>query len=142
MLGYRWWLRDIHEATTTDPRQPGTIEARGYTEQWESAYTRLGLAFSSRLSPTWWLFAEAGGQYPFYNANTFDLTRDTVTVKPAPRWSAFAELGARYRRVRLAVFYEGYRVGQSPVNRIGTIGFVQPQSNEDIVGMSFAWCFR
>ena len=65
-----------------------------------------------------------------------------MTVKPAPRWSAFAELGARYRRVRLAVFYEGYRVGQSPVNRIGTIGFVQPQSNEDIVGMSFAWCFR
>ena len=65
-----------------------------------------------------------------------------VTLKPVPRWSAFAELDARSRRFRLALFYEGYRVGQSPVKRIGTIGLLQPQSNEDIIGVSLAWCCR
>jgi hypothetical protein len=141
-LGYRWWLRDIHDTTTTDPSQPGMIPVQGYTEQWESAYTKLGMAFAYHLSRAWRLFAEAGGQYPFYNANTFDITRDTVTVKPEPRWSAFAELGARYRHLRLVVFYEGYRVGQSPVTGVGTTGFLQPQSRENIVGVSLAWCFR
>jgi len=141
-LGYRWWLRDIHDATTTDPSQPGMIQARGYTEHWESAYTKLGMAFSHLLSREWRLFAEAGGKYPFYNANTFDSGTGTVTVKPEPRWSAFAELGARYRLLRLALFYEGYRVDQSPVRRVGMTEFLQPQSNEDIVGVSVAWCFR
>jgi len=141
-LGYRWWLRDIHDTTTTDPSQPGMIQAQGYTEQWESAYTKLGLAFSHLLSREWRLAVEAGGKYPFYNANTFDLGLGSMTVKPEPRWSAFAELGARYRQLRLTLFYEGYRVDQSPVRRRGTVEFFQPQSNEDIVGISVAWCFR
>jgi hypothetical protein len=141
-LGYRWWLRDIHDTTTTDPSQPGMIQAQGYTEHWESAYAKLGLAFSHLLSQEWRLLAEAGGKYPFYNANTFDLGLGPVTLKPEPRWSAFAELGARYRQLRLILFYEGYRVDQSPVHRVGTTEFLQPQSNEDIVGISVAWCFR
>jgi hypothetical protein len=33
-------------------------------------------------------------------------------------------------------------VDQSPVRRVGMTGFLQPQSNEDIVGVSVAWCFR
>jgi hypothetical protein len=141
-LGYRWWLRDIHDTTTTDPSQPGTIQVQGYTEQWESAYMKLGLAFSHLLSREWRLVVEAGGKYPFYNANTFDLGLGSVTVKPEPRWSAFAELGARYHQLRLTLFYEGYRVDQSPGRRHGTVEFFQPQSNEDIVGISVAWCFR
>jgi len=104
------------------------------------------VSFAHCLDQEWRLFAEAGGKYPFSNANTLhieiDTGTDTVTLKPVPRWSAFAELGARSRRFRLALFYEGYRVGQSPVKRIGTIGLLQPQSNEDIVGVSLAWCFR
>jgi hypothetical protein len=76
------------------------------------------------------------------NANTFDLGLGSVTVKPEPRWSAFAELGARYHQLRLTLFYEGYRVDQSPGRRHGTVEFFQPQSNEDIVGISVAWCFR
>jgi hypothetical protein len=149
-LGYRWWLRDIHNATTTDPNRSEPVQALGYTEHWESAYTKLGVAFSHRLDREWRLFAEAGGKYPFSNANTLHIEIDTetdtmtrtVTLKPVPRWSAFAELGARSRRFRLALFYEGYRVGQSPVKRIGPVGLLQPQSNEDIVGVSLAWCFR
>jgi hypothetical protein len=149
-LGYRWWLRDIHDATLTDPRRSAPVQVLGYTEHWESAYTKLGVAFSHRLSREWQLFAEAGGKYPFYNANTIHLeietAPDTVTanpvLKPTPRWSAFAELGARYRRVRLALFYEGYRVGLSPVRPLGPLGLVQPESHEDLVGVSLAWCFR
>jgi hypothetical protein len=146
-LGYRWWLRDIHDATTTDPSRS---EALGYMEHWESAYTKLGMAVSHRLGREWRLFAEAGGKYPFYNANTIHLEIETAphtvvvnpVVKPTPRWSAFAELGARYRRFRLAFFYEGYRVGQSPVRHIGPLGLFQPQSKEDLVGVSLAWCFQ
>jgi hypothetical protein len=33
-------------------------------------------------------------------------------------------------------------VDQSPGRRHGTVEFFQPQSNEDIVGISVAWCFR
>jgi hypothetical protein len=149
-LGYRGWLRNIHDATITDPSRSAPVQSLGYTEHWDSAYTKLGVAVSYRLDQAWRLFAEAGGKYPFYNANSIHLEIETelqtvtgtLVVKPEPRWSAFAELGARYRHVRLALFYEGYRVGQSPVRHIGPLEFVQPQSKEDLVGISLAWCFQ
>src|SRR5262249_55064451 len=103
---------------------------------------KLGLAFSHLLSREWRLFAEAGGEYPFYNAHTFDLGLGSVTLQPEARWSAFAELGARHRQLPLTLFYEGYRGGHAPVRRVGTTEFLQPQSNEDIVGISVAWHFR
>jgi hypothetical protein len=30
-LGYRWWLRDIHDATITDPSRAAPVQALGYT---------------------------------------------------------------------------------------------------------------
>ena len=142
-LGYRWWLRDLQNSTTRDT--DGTVvSVQGYTEWWESVYTKLGTTVDYKINDQWRLFGEAGGKYPFYNANKVDIVGNgTVTIKPEPRWSLFAEVGARNRRFRPALFYEGYRVAQSPVVRINqTTGVLQPRSDEDIFGVSFAWCFR
>ncbi|HEY5988363.1 MAG TPA: autotransporter domain-containing protein, partial [Streptosporangiaceae bacterium] len=141
-LGYRWWLRDLQDSTASNGT--ATVAVSGYTEEWESLYTKAGMAVSHPLQGDWQLYAEAGGKYPFYNTNTVDIVGvGRTTVRPEPRWSAFAEIGARYRRFRPAIFYEGYRTGQSPVVRISpTTGILQPQSNEDVVGVSFSYCFR
>jgi hypothetical protein len=153
-LGYRWWLRDLQDSTAFDPAlsggRGGTVVVSGYTEEWESVYTKVGMAFSHPLDGSWQLFAEAGGKYPFYNTNTVDIAlAGKKTVRPEPRWSAFAELGARYKRFRPAVYYEGYRTGQSEVVDTGLvnargnrIGIFQPRSDEDVVGVSFSYCFR
>jgi hypothetical protein len=90
------------------------------------------------------LFCRGGGKYSFYNSNFSDIAGfGNTTVYPEPRWSAFAELGARSRTLRPALFYEGYRTGQSPVVPIShTSGVFQPKSDEDLVGVSFSYCFR
>ena len=142
-LGYRWWLRDLQNTTINDTTG-AAIQVQGYTEQWESAYTMLGAAVDYTINERWRLSWEAGGKYPFYNANRVDLVGvGKVTVKPEPRWSPFYEVGIRYNKFRFAHFYEGYRVAESPAVPISqTTAILQPRSNEDIFGVSFAWCFR
>lgn len=141
-LGYRWWLRDLQDSTTNNGTS--TVKVSGSTEVWESAYTKVGAALSMPLNKDWRIFVEGGGKYPFYNRSSSDIPGiGNTTVRPEPRWSAFAELGARSRTLRPAVFYEGYRTGQSPVVQISsTSGVVQPKSDEDVVGVSFSYCFR
>jgi hypothetical protein len=142
VIGYRWWIRDLQDSTANDGGT--TVKVSGNTEVWESAYTKVGAALSIPLTKDWRFFVEGGGKYPFYNSNTTDIAGvGNTTVRPEPRWSAFAELGARYRTFRPAVFYEGYRTGQSPQVRISpTSGVYQPKSDEDVVGVSFSYCFR
>lgn len=141
-LGYRWWIRDLQDSTTSSGNS--TVKVSGTTEAWQSAYTKVGAALSLPFTKDWRLFVEGGGKYPFFNSNSSDVTGfGNTTVRPEPRWSAFAELGARSRTFRTAVFYEGYRTGQSPVVRVSsTSGVFQPKSDEDVVGVSFSYCFR
>jgi hypothetical protein len=141
-LGYRWWQRDLQDSTANNGTS--TVKVSGSTEEWESAYTKVGAALSVPLTKDWRFFVEGGGKYPFYNRSTSDIAGiGSTTVRPEPSWSAFAEIGARSRTLRPAVFYEGYRTGQSPVVRISsTTGIVQPKSDEDVVGVSFSYCFR
>jgi hypothetical protein len=141
-LGYRWWLRDLQDSTAKNGSS--TVKVSGSTEEWESAYTKVGAALSLPLTKDWRIFVEGGGKYPFYNRSSSDTTGvGTLTLRPEPRWSAFAELGARSKTLRPALFYEGYRTGQSPVVRISsTTGVLQPKSDEDLVGVSFSYCFR
>jgi hypothetical protein len=141
-LGYRFWIRDLQDSTANNGTS--TVKVSGSTEVWESAYTKVGAALSIPLTKDWRIFVEGGGKYPFYNSNTSDIAGfGNNTVYPEPRWSAFAELGARSGTLRPALFYEGFRTGQSPVVRISsTSGVFQPKSDEDVVGVSFSYCFR
>lgn len=141
-VGYRWWIRDLQDTTTNNGTS--TVKVSGSTEEWQSAYTKVGAALSIPFTKDWRFFVEGGGKYPFYNRNSSDIAGiGNTTVRPEPRWSAFAELGARSGTFRPALFYEGYRTGQSPAVRISsTRSVIQPKTDEDLVGVSFSYCFR
>jgi hypothetical protein len=142
-IGYRIWLRDLHDSATTD-RNGQAVQVQGYTEVWESAYTKLGLNISHTLDNNWRLFLEGGVSYPFYNTNSVDIVGDgTITIRPEGRWSAFGETGIRTDKVRTAIFYQGYRTDQSPAVRINqSTSLLQPRSTEDVIGVSIGYCFR
>jgi hypothetical protein len=141
-LGYRWWMRDLQDSTANNGTS--NVKVNGGTEVWESAYTKVGAALSVPLTRDWRIFVEGGGKYSFYNSSYSDIAGvGDTTLRPEPRWSAFGELGARSGKLRTAVFYEGYRTGQSSLVRISsTMGVFQPKSYEDVVGVSFSYCFR
>jgi len=133
-IGYRWWLRFLEGQG-------------GYTEWWQTVYTKLGLRGEIPAGSDLTLFAEAGGKYPFLNRNTVDFSDiGTITVKPTSRWSVFAEIGARYGSFRPAIFYEGFRYGESPKVPIVVGGvdrfLFQPESSSDIIGINLGWAFR
>lgn len=142
-LGYRIWLRDLHDSTTRDGNGQ-SLRVQGYTETWESAYTKLGLTLTHTFDNGVGMFWEGGASFPFYNTNSVDVTGDgTVTVRPEGRWSAFGEIGVRTARIRTAVYYQGYRTDQSPAVRISqSVSILQPRSTEDVVGVSVGYCFR
>ena len=142
-IGYRWWLRDLHDTTAFDPGQGRNVSVGGYTEYWQTIYARLGAHLDYTLSDSLKLFWEAGAKYPFYNANTVKIVNaGEKTIRPGNAWSAFAEVGARYKRFRPAVFYEGFRYSQSPLVPIGgNSAIFQPESESDIIGISLGWAF-
>jgi hypothetical protein len=142
-IGYRWWLRDLHDSTAFDPVQGRNVPVGGYTEYWQTVYARLGAHLDYSVSDTWKLFWEAGAKYPFYNSNTVAFTDvGEKTIRPENAWSAFAEVGARYKRFRPSMFYEGFRYSQSPLVAIGgNRAIYQPKSDSDIVGISLGWAF-
>lgn len=142
-LGYRIWLRNLQDSTTRDANGQ-IVQVQGYTETWESAYTKLGLSLSHTLENNWRLFLEGGASFPFYNTNSVDVIGNgTVTTRPEGRWAAFGEFGVRAARIRTAVYYQGYRIDQSPAVRVSqSVAILQPRSTEDVVGVSVGYCFR
>jgi len=142
-LGYRIWLRDLHDSTTRDGNGQ-TLQVQGYTETWESAYTKLGLSLTHTFDSGMQMFWEGGAIYPFYNTNSVDVSGNgTVTVRPVGRWSAFGEFGVRTARIRTAIYYQGYRTAPSPAVPISTsVSLLQPRSTEDVVGVSVGYFFR
>ena len=135
--GYRWWLRELHNSSsaTGDP-------VSGYTEYWQTAYLRMGARGRYRDPSGVSFFAEGGAKYPFYTGNSVDFAGSGVTTfRPGAEWSGFAEAGASYRHLRLALSYEGFRFSTSPLVQIGTKAFFQPESSSDIFGLSLGWAF-
>ena len=141
-IGYRWWLRALESSTATDT-DGKPFPVGGYTEVWQTLYSRVGLRGNSEVSTDFNLFCEAGGKYPFLNRNSADNPgTGTVTLRPDPRWSLFAEVGARYGKFRPALFYEGFRFGQSPAVPVGGgLALLQPKSDSDLFGIRFGWAF-
>lgn len=145
-LGYRWWRRDIQGSTSIDTNGiPFPVGSS--TEEWQSAYTKVGLRFDSNINPDTRLFAEAGGKYPFYTSNYANPT----TVEPKGELSAFAELGMRYKWFRPSLFYEGFKYAKSNEVATGTVviggvphtlAVFQPESESHIFGLNLGIAFR
>lgn len=128
-LGYRWWHREIQATDISSTT----------TEEWDSFTLRLGARGEYRLSDSARLFVEGGAKYPWHNRDIANPDGGgDETFRPESRWSAFAEAGGQFGRIRPSVFYEGYRFGASP-----TVGsFYQPRTDADIVGIRIGFAFR
>ncbi|OGU05614.1 MAG: hypothetical protein A2075_24295 [Geobacteraceae bacterium GWC2_58_44] len=137
-VGHRFWLRDLESSTSSTGRR-----VSGYTELWQTGYGRLG-ARGRYLAPAGVsIFAEGGAMHPFYTGNTVDFVGSgTTTFRPRGKWSGFAETGATWRQLKVALFYEGFRWSKSPEKPVGDKRFFQPESSSDLLGMSLGWAFR
>ena len=132
-VGYRWWLRDLHSSAV----------ASGYTEFWQTGYGRFGARGNFKTPSGIVVHAEGGMKYPFYNGNSVDFTDvGVVTVQPGAMWSGFAEAGVTWRRLKISLFYEGFRFSQSSEVSVGTYNVLQPDSRSDIFGLSLGLAFR
>ena len=144
-IGYRYWIRDLNDSVAVN-RLNQLVPISGYTEEWQSFYTRWGLRGSYAVNDDFKLFAEVGGKYPIYNENRID--EDDLTIKPGKQFSPFAEAGFRIDRFRATVFYEGFRFSQSSWVFAGfdsdgrSLYFSQPKSESDIIGITLGYCFQ
>lgn len=137
-VGHRWWLRDLENSTSTTGQS-----VSGYTEMWQTGYGRLGARGRYQIPSGVSLFAEGGAIYPFYTGNTVDFVGSgETTFRPRSKVSGFAEAGASWRRLKLSVYYEGFRWRESPVKAVGNQFFFQPESSSDILGLNLGWTFR
>ncbi|HEU0264399.1 MAG TPA: hypothetical protein VFR01_01580 [Geobacterales bacterium] len=139
-LGNRWWARYLHDTTTHDTGgNPVAVE--GYTEYWQTVYTRLGGRLSFRLDDQSRLFFEGGARYPFYTANNVDFNNGGwTTVHPKGSWSPFAEAGFRIGAFRPSISYEEQHFRKS--DAVGMFGVYQPESKEQIVSLNLGFAFR
>jgi len=144
-MGHRWWIRSLQGTTAIDANG-NLFPVGGYTELWQTLYARIGMrgSYSPDRNLDLAFFAEAGGKYPFLNRNNSDFPgAGNVTLEPEPRWSMFAEIGACYGKLRTALFYEGFRFGQSPLVPIGGGGaLLQPKTDADVFGLTVGWAFK
>jgi hypothetical protein len=140
-LGYRTWLRRIHNGLT-----PAGQPVQGYTEQWMTLYARLGARSNFDISKGKRAFAEAGVKLPLYSQNTAYLSREgigpDVTMHPGWDWSIFAEAGLKMDFAKVAVFYDGLRFARSPDVAVRQgLFFYQPRSTADLYGVSVGVLF-
>jgi hypothetical protein len=110
---------------------------------WQTGYGRLG-ARGRYLTPAGVsLFAEGGAMYPFSTGFTVDFVGSgETTFGTRGKVSGFAEAGASWRRLKLSVYYEGFRWRESPVKAVAEQFFFQPESSSDILGLNLGWTFR
>lgn len=136
-IGYRWWLRDLHDTRSAD----GTFIS-GYTETWRMGYGRLGARARTFLGAAK-IVAEGGMRYPFYTGNTIDFVGSgETTFRPKGRLSGFGEAGITYRNFNLVLSYEGFRFDRSDLKAVQGANYFQPDSSSDIFGMRLGWTFR
>jgi hypothetical protein len=139
-IGFRWWRRNLQNSATRDAKG-NIVQVRGYEEEWRSLYSRVGLRGYYIVSKDIRIFAEAGAKYPFDTENRVDFPGiGDVSVGPGGEWSAFAEIGAKYKWFRPSIFYEGFRYSGSPVDAASRL--FQPKSESDIIGVNLGVAFR
>lgn len=133
-LGGRWWKRDIQS----------TSSAIGVEENWSSYYGRLGIRGENVNSKNLNLFLELAAILPFKNENEVDLSTfglGQVTVEPGNETSFCAEVGIKFRKLRVSVFYESLRFSESDPEHEGPFLIIQPESKADIYGANMGVAF-
>lgn len=125
-LAFRFWDRVIENSSN----------AGGGIELYRNLYARLGVSATQALNesitiygsvsadPMLWAQQEAGagGLLSFNNGRR-------------PGWEI--EAGARFRKINIATYWQATRFGKSDV----VSGFLQPKSNQDIIGIKFGYLF-
>ena len=143
-LGFRAWIRDIQDGTTSTG-----LATYGYTEDWLTLYARLGVRGGFDFPGRTQVFAEAGIKLPLYNENTAHLSDaglgSDVTFNPGRKSSLFAETGVNVRHFRASLFYDSMRFTKSNVvvTSNGGITYLnwQPKSSADIYGIKLGYVF-
>lgn len=139
-IGFQGWLRDIYNGTASDGSS-----VRGYTENWHTLYLRAGLRANFALGEKTKFFAEAGGKFPVYTANTAYLSDaglgPDVTVKPGNEASWFAEAGISYKHFKTSFFFDSMNFAKSDVVNSGGLGFFQPKSQAELYGLRIGVTF-
>ena len=133
-LGVRYWSRDLQSTPT----------GIGYEELWWSFYSKFGVHGDLVVSDTVKLFAEGGIILPISNENEVNLGfagLGNITLEPGNEPSAFGEVGLRWKRLKVAAFYESLRFSKSDLVQSGGFVFWQPESEADIFGLYLGYSF-
>lgn len=151
-IGYDWWHKRIKNSEGID----SAAFVPGFAETWENYYVKVGVKSEWQMREDLKVFVEAGGKNPFYTRTETDVTGFGWTkLKPEGDWSAFAEIGVRYKWFRPSIFYEGLRYSASDpasaffleetapdVFQISQGLIRQGKTDVDVVGFSFGFYFK
>lgn len=122
------WRRDIK----------GSGNVSGAIEDWTVIYLLAG-AGGNWSHPDVRQHVQVGAKYPVYTADFADSL--STTFKPKGRASLFARAGTDFIRAGRArwglyVYYDSYRFAPSDAKPVGSFFFFQPQSKQDVIGIS------
>lgn len=122
------WRRDIK----------GSGSVSGAIEDWSVLFALAG-AGANWNGPEANVRAQIGVKYPLYTTNvpnSFD-----VTLKPKGRASFFARVGTDFVRAGkpqwgVGLYYDSYRFAMSAIEQVGPVLIWQPESRQDVVGIT------
>jgi hypothetical protein len=144
-IGIRSWSRDIKDSTTAN----GSL-AIGYTENWATIYGRLGVRGEQSFGQKNSMFLLAGVKLPVSTTNYINdanVSSESITLKPGNKPSLFAEAGVKLQIFKISAFYDSMRFKKSPMVVVydaslgGYVGFFQPKSESDMVGLRIGASF-
>jgi hypothetical protein len=144
-FGVRSWARRINDSIAAD----GSL-ALGYTEGWTTFNGRLGLRGEQAFGKGKNLFLLVGVKLPVYTSNYINdsnVSYEALTLKPGNEPSFFAEAGVKLNVFKISAYYDSMRFKKSPVvvtydPFLGAfIGFLQPKSESDMIGLRIGASF-
>ncbi len=134
-LGADAWRRDIDDSTNALG-----FPISGFVEEYTVYYGKIGVGalWPHQTSNSYLQF---GAKKPISVDEDVDVFN--VTLSPEKRWSAFAAYTLKSIREGRAPFvrfyYDSYRFGKSPSKAVGTGVVWQPESDLDIIGVTFGY---
>lgn len=132
--GWDRWERDFTDSPTK--------------EDWDVFYVKLGADVNAGTSRG--VFGGIGIKYPAWtreNANFTDIgASSNPRLRPGKKLSLYGNVGYRVNpQWDVIAYYESFRFKESNVVAVpfpaGTLGFVQPESKMDVVGMKVQYNF-
>lgn len=134
-LAYRWWLRSIESNSTVT----------GYDEWYQLLVLKIGARGELLMSDRNALYVEFSGDPVLWAKESIDglAPSEVLQVENGKRLGWTVETGFRTRSFNVGLYWQAVRLGESSVDCISgtTSCFVQPQSDQDIVGLRFGGSF-